>query len=41
VFDFLPNIDSFYKDWLGRPLSGEDDYKDLTYSVTRTWADEL
>ncbi len=40
VFDFLPDIDSFYRDWLGRPLDKENEFKDLTYKVTEQWGQE-
>ena len=37
IFDVLPDIDSFYRDWLGRPLPDEKEFKDRTYEVTRGW----
>jgi acetone carboxylase gamma subunit len=37
VFDFLPNLDAFYREWLGRPLPEEKQFKDMTYDVTREW----
>jgi len=37
VFDALPDLDTFYRDWLGRPLPQEKDFKDMTYEVTRKW----
>jgi len=40
VFDFLPNIDAFYRDWLGRPLDTETEFRDLTYDTTRRWGEE-
>jgi hypothetical protein len=35
VFDALPDIDGFYREWLGRPLNGEKEFRDTTYDVTR------
>jgi len=40
VFDILPDIDSFYREWLGRPLPEEKEFRDLTHEVTRQWAGE-
>ena len=40
VFDALPDIDTFYREWLGKPLDREIEFKDMTYSVTRDWATE-
>ena len=38
VFDFLPDLDSFYRDWLNRPLSTEKEFKDLSHELTRKWS---
>jgi acetone carboxylase gamma subunit len=38
IFDFLPDIDAFYRDWLGQPLSDEKDYRDLSHEVIEEWA---
>lgn len=38
VFDFLPNIDALYEDWLGIPVAGKKEYRDLTHDITRNWA---
>jgi len=38
IFDFLPDIDSFYRDWLGRPLSGEKEFEDMTLEAIKEWA---
>jgi acetone carboxylase gamma subunit len=39
VFDFLPDLDSFYKDWLGKPLPQEKEFKDLSSEfVKKNWA---
>lgn len=37
VFDFLPDLDSFYRDWLNRPLGSEVEFKDLSQEVIDTW----
>jgi acetone carboxylase, gamma subunit len=39
VFDFLPDLDSFYRDWLGRPLSQEKEFKDLSLDyIKNNWS---
>jgi acetone carboxylase, gamma subunit len=30
VFDFLPDLDSFYREWLNRPLRREMEFKDIS-----------
>jgi len=40
IFDFLPDLDTFYSDWLGRPLGTEKEFKDMTYEGIRRWAGE-
>jgi acetone carboxylase gamma subunit len=37
LFDFLPNIDAFYREWLKRPLAEETGYKDMTSEVIKAW----
>lgn len=37
LFDALPDIDGFYREFLGRPLPDEKEFKDRTYEVTREW----
>lgn len=38
VFDFLPDLDSFYRDWLNKPLAGEKEFKDLSSEhVKQDW----
>ena len=37
IFDFLPDIDAFCSDWLGRPLPEEKESKDMSYEVTGGW----
>ncbi len=38
-FDFLPDLDTFYDQWLGRPLPHTDEHKDLTLEAVSAWAD--
>lgn len=38
VFDFLPDLDSFYREWLRKPLSEKKEFKDLTVNVVKKWA---
>ena len=41
VFDFLPDLDSFYRDWLGRPLPQEKEFKDLSSEfIKKEWLNE-
>ena len=40
VFDFLPDIDAFYREWLNRPPETEKEFRDLTYELTRKWVEE-
>jgi len=40
VFDFLPDLDIFYSQWLNRPLGFKIDSVDLSYELTRRWAEE-
>jgi acetone carboxylase gamma subunit len=37
-FDFLPDLDTFYREWLGRPLPDEQEFKDRTLEVVREWS---
>jgi len=37
-FDFLPDLDTFCRDWLGRPLPDEVEYKDLTLGAVGDWS---
>jgi len=41
VFDALPDIDSFYREWLGRPLPDEKEFRDMTCEVTRQWGRDI
>ena len=40
VFEMLPDLDKFYREYMGRPLDDEssDWYEDRTTQVTATWA---
>ncbi len=40
IFDFLPDLDTFYREWLGRPLDVEKKFEDLSYEVIKEWAGE-
>ena len=37
-FDFLPNLDAFYQEWLGRPLPDTVEYVDKTQEVIDSWS---
>jgi hypothetical protein len=36
--EFLPDLDTFYRDWLGRPLPDELEYVDKTLDAVRAWS---
>ena len=38
-FDFLPDLDTFYREWLGRPLPDAPAYVDNTLDRVREWSD--
>jgi acetone carboxylase gamma subunit len=40
TFSFLPDLDAFYSEWLGRPLPYETEFRDMTYDVTEEWAEK-
>jgi hypothetical protein len=40
IFDFLPDFDSYYKDWLQKPLSTQKEFKDLANELTGEWGRE-
>jgi enoyl-CoA hydratase len=40
-FDFLPDLDTFYRDWLERPLPDRAEFKDLTPEVISDWSREV
>jgi len=37
ILDFLPDLDTFYREWLGRPLKTEKKFEDLSYEVIKKW----
>jgi len=37
-FEFLPDLDTFYRDWLGKPLPDEKEFADKTLDVIREWS---
>jgi acetone carboxylase gamma subunit len=40
TFDFLPDIDAFYSQWVGKPLGEQVSAEDRSLKVTRRWASE-
>jgi acetone carboxylase gamma subunit len=36
-FEFLPDLDTFYSKWLGRPLPDTAEFKDLTLDAMAKW----
>ncbi len=36
-FNLLPDLDTFYRDWLGTPLADEKEFTDKTQEVIDTW----
>jgi hypothetical protein len=32
---------SFYREWLGRPLPEEKEFRDMTYDVTAEWGRDV
>ncbi len=36
-FNLLPDLDTFYRDWLGKPLDGEVEFADKTQEVIDSW----
>ena len=37
VFDFLPDLDTFYSEWLGKPLETVKEFTDLSQNVINRW----
>ena len=37
IFDALPDIDGFYREWLGRPLPDQKGFEDTSQEVINTW----
>ena len=42
IFELLPDLDTFYREWLGKPLEDEDSdwFQDRTFDLTLQWAKE-
>ena len=42
VFEMLPDLDKFYRDYMGRPLEDENPewYQDRSHTVTASWANK-
>jgi acetone carboxylase gamma subunit len=36
-FEFLPDLDTFYGEWLGKPLANKQEFADKTLDVVRSW----
>jgi acetone carboxylase gamma subunit len=39
-FEFLPDLDTFYREWLGRELPDKCEYEDRTLAVVAEWSSE-
>jgi len=39
-FEFLPDLDTFYREWLGRPLPDSVAFEDRTPDRIREWSDQ-
>ncbi|TAK36991.1 MAG: acetone carboxylase subunit gamma [Chloroflexota bacterium] len=37
IFDFLPDLDAFYEEWLGQPLATKKEFTDLSDRVIEKW----
>jgi acetone carboxylase gamma subunit len=38
VFDFLPDLDSFYREWLNKPLRQEMEFRDMSFEyIQNNW----
>ena len=37
-FELLPDLDTFYRHWLGRPLPDQQEFVDKTLDVVREWS---
>lgn len=37
IFDVLPDIDGFYREWLGRPLAEQMELRDMSHELTKEW----
>jgi len=40
-FEFLPDLDTFYRKWLGTPLPTKVEFVDKTAEVIRQWVEEI
>jgi acetone carboxylase gamma subunit len=36
-FEFLPDLDTFYRDWLNKPLPDKGSFEDKTLDTVRSW----
>jgi acetone carboxylase gamma subunit len=37
-FEFLPDLDTFYREWLGRPLPDQQEFVDKTLDAVSSWS---
>ncbi len=37
-FEFLPDLDTFYSEWLGKPLPDQKEFADKTLDVVQEWS---
>ena len=37
-FELLPDLDTFYREWLGRPLPEQQEFADKTLDAVREWS---
>lgn len=37
IFDALPDLDGFYREWLGAPLMDDQEFKDMTPEILADW----
>jgi acetone carboxylase gamma subunit len=37
-FELLPDLDTFYRDWLGKPLPDQQEFVDKTPDVIKDWS---
>lgn len=37
IFDALPDLDGFYREWLGDPLGDRQEFKDMTPEIITDW----
>ncbi len=41
ILPYIEVYDGFYREWLGRPLPDEKEFRDITYDVTRQWGRDI